>query len=487
MPNCVKSISAVIVLLCCISIPYLVWCQDIKANKDVVSVDQLSQKLIRSIGKRYSNLENKLLRSAEKTLKRLQKQEAKLGKKLVAKDSVSAQKVFSSKQQYLSLLERLKNPNQAIEKSLKGYVPNVDSIGTIFRFLGKDEIKIAGIDADKLKAIQSASASLKGLQSQLQASTDIQAFIRQRKQMLQAQLEQLGLTKQLKAFKKEAYYYQAQFNEYKSMLHDPDKLVNKALGIARGLPGFQDFMKKNSFLAQLFPQPAGLGTAQALAGLQTRSAVQQQLTQRVGAGVGGSSPQQYMQQQLSQAQNQLNALKDKINQAGGGSSDLDIPDFKPNSQRTKTFWKRIEYGLNIQSQKTNSLLPVTSDLALTAGYRLNDKAVLGVGAGYKIGWGKNINNIRISSEGVSLRSYADIKLKGSIWISSGYEYNYQQAFSGIEALKHLDAWQRSGLVGLTKKYKVGKKNGKLQLLWDFLSYSQLPRTQPLKFRVGYTF
>jgi hypothetical protein len=49
---------------------------------------------------------------------------------------------------------------------------------------------------------------------------------------------------------------------------------------------------------------------------------------------------------------------------GGGSSDMAMPEFKPNNQKTKSFWKRMEYGLNIQSQKTNAFLPTTSDIAL---------------------------------------------------------------------------------------------------------------------------
>jgi hypothetical protein len=49
------------------------------------------------------------------------------------------------------------------------------------------------------------------------------------------------------------------------------------------------------------------------------------------------------------------------------------------------------------------------------------KAVIGFGAGCKIGWGKDISNIHLTSQGVSLRSYVDLKLKGGIWISGGYE------------------------------------------------------------------
>jgi hypothetical protein len=55
----------------------------------------------------------------------------------------------------------------------------------------------------------------------------------------------------------------------------------------------------------------------------------------------------------------------------------------------------------------------------------------------------------------------------------------------IPQLNDYSKWQQSGLVGLTKKYKIGKKSGNIQLLWDFLSYQQVPQTKPIKFRIGY--
>jgi hypothetical protein len=52
------------------------------------------------------------------------------------------------------------------------------------------------------------------------------------------------------------------------------------------------------------------------------------------------------------------------------------------------------------------------------------------------------------------------------------------------------SWQQSGLIGLSKiisvKTKFFKKT-RLQLLWDFLSYEQVPKAQPIKFRVVYNF
>jgi hypothetical protein len=197
-----------------------------------------------------------------------------------------------------------------------------------------------------------------------------------------------------------------------------------------------------------------------------------------------------MQQNIQSAQVQINQLKDKISKLGGGNSDMDMPDFKPNSQKTKSFWNRIELGANVQSMRSNNYFPVTSDIALSAGYKLNNKSVVGVGVSYKLGWGENIRHIKLTHEGVGLRSFFEIKLQGSFYATSGFEYNYQKLFNTIRQLYGGNNWQQSGLVGVTKVVAVQNKlftKTKVQLLWDFLSYQQIPRAQPIKFRVGYNF
>jgi hypothetical protein len=433
------------------------------------------------------SLETRLSRNTEKYLRRLQKTENRIYRKLARKNSLAARNYLAeSRVKYEKALQQLTSKPEAAANTLKEYIPGLDSLNTAFRFLEKS---VPGINPDALKKIGDVSGQLSTLQSSFQSAVNIEQFIRQRQELLREQLNKLGMVESLQKFSKEAYYYRQQLNEYKEMLKDPDKIATKAMAIARNSAGFRDFFAKNSQLAQLFPMPGtNSGSGVSLQGLQTRASVQQQLSGTLGVGGGGMvDPQQFMQQQVQQAQTQLNALKDKINKMGGGSSELEMPDFKPNSQRTQTFLERIEYGLNIQSQRPNGLLPVTSDLALTAGYKLNDKSVIGIGASYKMGWGRNISNINITSQGMSLRSFMDMKIKGSIWISGGFEYNYQQEFARLDQLYDIDAWQRSGLIGISKKYKIGKKKGNMQLLWDFLSYSQVPRTTPLKFRIGYVF
>jgi hypothetical protein len=144
----------------------------------------------------------------------------------------------------------------------------------------------------------------------------------------------------------------------------------------------------------------------------------------------------------------------------------------------------------MQSQKATNYFPVTSDIGLSAGYKLNDKSIVGIGVSYKLGWGRGWDNIKLSSQGVGFRSYIDWKLKGSFWISGGYEQNYKSAFRDFYQLKNMNAWQQSGLIGISKvisvKSKLFKKTS-TKLLWDFLSYKQVPRTQPIVFRIGYNF
>lgn len=444
----------------------------------------LSTKYLDKVDNKIDALNKGIEKKTLKMLKHLEKQEDRIRKKLAKKDSIAAAQLFAVRGRYTNLKEQIKNP---LDKTgLQEYIPEFDSLKTRLSFLSQAGSLTDKMPKDWSKKLSCVSTNVKDLESRLQQANDIKRIIKERKQQLREQLEKVGLGKQLKKMNKEVYYYQQQLTEYKAMLKNRKKIEQRALAELQKLPAFTAFMKKNSQLAQLFRLPDTYGTPESLAGLQTRASVQNQIQARFASS--GVNPQQYIGQQVQQAKAELNKLKDKLNKlGGGGSSDMEMPDFKPNSQKTKSFLRRIEYGANIQSQKTNSFLPVTSDLALMAGYKINDKSVIGLGASYKLGWGSGWKNIKLTNEGVGLRSYMDMKLKGSFWISGGYEQNYQQAYTQIAQLKDYAAWQTSGLIGLSKKYKIGKKTNNIQLLWDFMSYQQVPKRQSVLFRVGYVF
>jgi hypothetical protein len=124
------------------------------------------------------------------------------------------------------------------------------------------------------------------------------------------------------------------------------------------MPFFQQFMKENSQLASLFGLPENYGTPASLAGLQTRASVQGMIQQRIAAG--GPNAMAQVKQNLQNAQAQLTQLKDKLLKSSGVqgmSGEMEMPDFKPNSQKTKPILKRLSYGFNVQFSKNNSLVP----------------------------------------------------------------------------------------------------------------------------------
>jgi len=431
-----------------------------------------------NIGKRIKKIEETGIAKSDKTLRRLQRQEERIYRTMLSgKDSLLARReLVEVKSKYETLQAKIKGP---LSNSATQYIPKLDTLNTALRFLDQNG---AG------KKVKDALNKTETLQSRFQQAEDLKKFISERRRLLKDQLEKLGLVRQLKKYNKEVYYYSNQIKEYKELLHDSKRVERKGLEILSKTKLFQEFMRKNSMLASLFRLP-GDGLTQAnLAGLQTRVQVNNLIQQQITGG--GPAAMSQFRQNMQSAQNQVDQLKNKIIPSGGSTDDIMPEGFRPNNQKTKNFLRRLELGTNIQSQKPNGYFPVTSDLGLSVGYKLNDKSIIGVGASYKIGWGQSLRHIDITNQGAGLRSFLDWKMKGSFWITGGFEMNFQTEFSRLEPLRNLNAWQRSGLLGLSKvidvKTKFFKKT-KLQLLWDFLSYEQVPRTQPIVFRAGYNF
>ena len=441
-------------------------------------------KLFNSLDKKTASIESKLDKQTTHYLSKLQKQENKLRKKLYKKDSLLANQLFTGVDDKYN---QLKNTSGKLSKYESVYSGHLDSLSTALSFLKNNNVS----NLTNNPKLQKTLSQYQDLQNRLNASEQINKYLAQRQQLLKDQLEKLGIVKELKQFKKQVYYYSEQVRQYKEAFEDPTKLEAKLMEVVMKVPQFKNFFAHNSMLGSLFALPTSDGSSTAsLQGLQTRAIVNQSLVDRFGSG---SNVTQQLQQNVQSAQGQLNDLKNKISQyangsAGNVSSDQAMPDFKPNSQHTKSFLRRLTYGTDMQSQKARFFFPVTSDVGLSIGYKLNDKSTVGLGASYKIGWGSSWNNISVTHQGVGLRSYLDWKIKGSFYMSGGYEQNYRNLIHSVDQLKDYSGWQSSGLVGLSKKYQVSKKmKGEMKLLWDFLSYQQVPRTQAILFRIGYSF
>jgi hypothetical protein len=187
---------------------------------------------------------------------------------------------------------------------------------------------------------------------------------------------------------------------------------------------------------------------------------------------------------MQDATAQMNKWKDKLT---GGNSNATTADFRPNPYHNRTFFQRIQLGLDMQTQSSTNLVPALSTLGVSAGYLLNSRSIVGAAAGFKLGWGQPFNHIAFSGQGASLRGFFHWRWKYSLWLCGGYEANYYNVFDKIASLKNINAWQISGLAGLMKTYRAGKRTGNIQLLYDLLHAQHMPQSAAFIFRVGYSF
>lgn len=470
---------------------YIVLCllitNDWLYGQDTLAVisSRVAGSFISSVGSRTERLDRKLESVNYRALEKLLKLERRIKLKIANSDSAKAADLFSNSEViYSSMNERLKQQSEPLH-----YLSKLDTLSTTFKFLQSAQRGLfSRLDSNKLS---SSIRSLADLNSRFGKADIIKKFIKERRELLSRSLEEAGLAKELKQLNKQVYYYSLQIKEYKAILGDYKKAERKFLKLVGDTKYFQEFMRKNSILASLFRMPGEVEDPSgfmSLSGLQSRAQVNTLVQQQLSNG--GPEALEIVSQNLQQAQTIITNLKNKAADNNVGSSDDILPErFKPNSQRTKSFFQRIEVGFNIQSQKANNLFPIASDLGLAVGYRVTDEFTFGGGVSYRVGWGKNIRHIKITHQGIGIRAFADYKIKGSFWLSGGYENNYRSAFRNIAELREKNSWQASGLVGFSKvislKTKFFKRT-KLQLLWDFLSYDQVPKTQPIVFRIGYS-
>lgn len=495
-------------IILCLLLPLACFAQDEPTASTRSTADKIIDfpaKLFNHIQRKTSDLDKQLTAQTEKYLAKMARREQRLKKKLYKIDSTAANRLFTNPtQQYAALSQKLQQDTGSRNMSFHGaYQPYTDSLQNMLKFLqanpqlsgtasaGPGTSAISPLSPQAQAQLQSSVSQLQALQAKMQDADQIKDYIRQRRQQIGDYISQHAtaagiLGKDYQGYNQDVYYYSQQVRQYKEMLNDPDQMEQKALSLLSKLPAFQNFMKQNSQLAGLFNLPANYGSPEGLLGLQTRDQVGQLVQGQVAAGGAGGAAA--LQSNLQSAESQLDTYKDKLSQLGAGSGDIDMPDFKPNDQKTKTFWKRLEYGANFQTTRNNYYFPTVSDFGLSVGYKLTNSSTIGVGCSYKLGWGNGIQHIALSSQGAGLRSFIDIKIKGSFSATGGLEYNYTTPFTSYQQINQLKYWTQSGLIGVSKTVSVKSrlfKKTKMSLLWDFLSYQQVPRTQAVVFRVGY--
>lgn len=449
------------------------------------SLRNIPTKYLNEIDKKIERYSTRVTRKTEKTLTRLSRWETKIHGMLQKLSPETAERLFDNNQPtFTSLLRKIENGQVITLRYKAQYDQYRDDVTTSLEYLANQKDRL---DSGLVKKVEATRNRMDQLINDEDDNEALQQFIKERrKELIEQAIQHIGKSKYLTKIKKEAYYYAESLKNYKELFSDKKKAEETVTNILKKIPAFQQFMRSNSELASLFGQPGDVANASDIAGLQTRASIQNLIQDRIAAG--GQNAREVFNQNMQEAQVALNNLKDRmLSSIPATEGENSLPDFKPNMQRSKTILQRLEYAFNLQFGKSNNLFPATTNIAATVGYKINDKSVTGFGVSYKLGMG-TIQRIRLTHEGIGLRSFIDWKLKKELFITGGYELNYNTQFKNISLLTNPDALQQSALIGVTKKIAIKTKwvkSTNIQLLYDFLSREHVPVSQPVLFRIGY--
>ncbi|HSK12512.1 MAG TPA: hypothetical protein VK907_04805, partial [Phnomibacter sp.] len=449
-----------------------------QGHTDTLPVKKIEH-LARSVAEQSQRQYGLYLQQTSKQLKALERHEKKLLKKLPAdKQAEAGQWMGELKAKQEELLHWQQHPEDLLKKMPGGpYITRMDSLQTLFGFA------MPGVGSSAL--LEKAGEQLDLLKAQVSLNTGLEGWLEERRGLwlnsFRGDATVSGLMpSEFVKWQKEVHSLKTRAQQYKETISDPQKMETEALRLLNRLPAFKEFMSKNGELARLFGPPSGgnvSGAAGAtpIAGLQTRESLAAQLASRFGddflASGGG------LQQQLQQGMEQLSAqAQPPLGQLPGwdglmekGESYLDklntelTPQQKEMAElKAMALKKRLEASWNLQSATRLQNFPAVRDVGLSLGYKLHPHITTGLGIAYKFALGTSWKDIEWTHEGFGLRSFVEWRLTSAtgklfknIWLLGCFEMNYWERIGNTVQWKDM-AWQKSGLVGVSKQLKWAK-------------------------------
>lgn len=450
------------------------WAQQPTENT-IQPVSTISEKFTTSLQKKVDHMEQQLRKASAKALKQLQKQERKLYNAMLQQNPEAAQAILGVGID--SLAKELQTATDA-NNATEGFHPWVDSMRASLQFLqtaGGNKLCMPNV----VKQLPNVTAQLKKLQGQLSSVEKLQTLIANRQQLMQQNfLQYPGIQKLLGKYAKQAYYYKAKLTEYKALLSNRKKAEAAAYNLLSKIPAFKKFISKHTYLGNLLSPSVGNAASYG----QTNDYVASLISSN------GPGAMQQIRDNIQAGQNQLEQLKAKLGSAqlaGGGSSN-DIPSFKANEMRKKSFFKRLSFGTNYQFTAARGTAPQMLDLGVQVAYQFSKDKQAGVGLSYKLGMGKSWRQVALSSEGLGMRSFFDLRIKGGIYASGGLELQYNKRFYQLRQLQLREQWNQLALIGVSKKMNLGRKAGAgISVQYNIFAHQQ-PTASPwiIRYHIG---
>jgi hypothetical protein len=470
---------------------------------------------------RTSALDKYLSRSEgiqQRLLRRLKRKEAKLMKKLAAKDSVLFQRYQELPLTYDSIAT-LSKDTVAQQKKTGRRNATIDSLKGIQQFIQKQSSKLnatGNLAGTNLPGGDHAS-KLNELQSRLNAEQQVKDLIQQRSNAL----EQLTGRKNiagLKSIQKDVYYAREKMKAWKELADDPDEAEEKAMEYLQGVEGFDSYINTNKSAFGGLGNNASASDLQNM-GYQTKGQVNKMLQEKFGNNL--QAVQQSMGEQVQQFSEKLNGVTDKVKEAKNAVTEakqrvaeakaakdklkhIEKPTFTKNPERGKPFWQRLETQYNFQTTRAipDGLRPAMVELGASVAFKHTPKLSYGIGLAASAGLGQDWQHIRLSYEGLSARVYADWLLLYGFSAQAGYERifrpgnrlylqentptNNPQPQRDDNALKQaFSGQQQSAYVGIMKRYRINSKWSGTFLVGYNLLWQENDLRTPFMIRFGW--
>lgn len=269
---------------------------------------------------------------------------------------------------------------------------------------------------------------------------------------------------------KEEYYYGAQVREYRKVLRDPSVLDDNLMSTLRADPRWSEY------LAALPAKP------QDQSKMQPKQLVQQMM-QSQAAFIDPDA-----MKLISEAKKKGSDLLGELSQSATSIGNLDnatqVPRFRPNPYKTKSFWQRIDAGFGLQFDRRKFNLPASGTAGVQVSFNFSQHWSAGLLANYRFGMGE-IKNIRFSHAGAGYGAFANYKVWKGLGVQAGFERNWREAVKSGEN-SHPATWTSSALAGLTWEYSIGKKaKGTVGVFFDALYKQHTPQTNAVLWRMGW--
>jgi len=434
-------------------------------------------------GKRYidinikslTKLNDRVEKQQKRLLHKLKNKEKKFANRLRRRDSIAFVSYQRQSLTFDSIAYLRKNDsNAAYKRSSWRSNASVDSLRTITSFINKKDPEF-----NKDAGVNEYNQQFNDIKNEANYNDYINNLISQHTQALKS----LGKGNiGLKGIEKQVFYAKAKMKVFKDISDEPSKAEDLALEALQGQQGFEQSLQQSdpNSMASLAAKGATAADLEKM-GYQTKQQVTKALQQKYGNNLGGLKENvgkqiKDYQDQLKKIQNTKNTVKQTKTSLSKFKS-FNRPEFKVNPMRGLPLWRRIEKQLNWQtSRATLDGKPALFQVSAMAGFKHTPKLSYGIGIATSIGLGQNWNNVKLSFEGVGLRTYANWQLIYGIGAYAGYERMYKQAAfidnkstaqETLPTLHEKRLYSESVLLGLTKSYSINDKwNGSMQVLYD---------------------